>query len=51
MISLIVALPRDGHFGPGVYAGLIAPFLLPSYLVWTATIAGRRATSSRLTRV
>jgi Protein of unknown function (DUF998) len=40
MISLIVALPRDGHFGPGVYAGLIARFLLLSYLVWTTTIAG-----------
>ncbi len=40
MISLIVAVPRDGHFGPGVYAGLIARFLLLSYLVWTTTIAG-----------
>ena len=32
MIGFTAALPRDSHFGPGVYTGLIGRLLLLSYL-------------------
>lgn len=34
MITFTILLPRNGHFGPGVYAGLFGRFLLVSYLGW-----------------
>jgi hypothetical protein len=34
MIGFTAALPRDSHFGPGIYTGLIGRLLLLSYLGW-----------------
>ena len=39
MIGLTATLPSDYHFGPGVYAGLIARILLLSYLGWITTVS------------
>lgn len=41
MVGFTAALPRDGHFGPGVHSGLIGRLLLLSYLGWiiAATLA------------
>lgn len=40
LFTFTAALPQDGQFGPGVYAGLMGRLLLLSYLAWT-TIACR----------
>jgi hypothetical protein len=52
MIWLTAALPIDYHFGPGVYAGLIAQILLLSYLGWiiTVSLAVRRRPAGRQRR-
>jgi hypothetical protein len=39
MIGFIAALPGDGHFGPGVYSGLIGRFVLLSYLGWITAVS------------
>jgi hypothetical protein len=39
MIGFTAALPPDGHFGPGVYSGLIGRFLLLSYLGWITAVS------------
>jgi Protein of unknown function (DUF998) len=39
MIGFTATLPRDGHFGPGVYTGLIGRLLLLSYLGWTTILS------------
>lgn len=38
MLVFILLLPRDGIFGPGIYAGLCGRFLLLSYLGWIVTV-------------
>jgi hypothetical protein len=52
MIGMTAALPSDYHFGPGVYAGLIARILLLSYLGWITTVSlgVRRRLSDRQRR-
>ena len=39
MIGFTAALPRDSHFGPGVYTGLIGRLLLLSYLGWITAVS------------
>jgi hypothetical protein len=41
MFVFIGALPKDGVFGPGVYAGLAGRLLLVSYLGWIVTVGMR----------
>jgi len=49
MIGLVATLPRDGHFGPGVYTGLIGRVALLSYLGWITTVSlGVRKRQSRI---
>jgi hypothetical protein len=49
MIGLIATLPRDGHFGPGVYTGLIGRVALLSYLGWITIVSlGVRKRQSRI---
>jgi len=38
-LAFTAALPHDGHYGPGVYAGLIGRFMLVSYLGWIVTVS------------
>lgn len=38
MVAFAAALPHDGQFGPGVWAGFIGRLLLLSYLGWVATV-------------
>ena len=38
-LAFAAALPHDGHYGPGVYAGLIGRLLLLSYLGWILTVS------------
>ena len=38
-LAFTAALPHDGHYGPGVYAGLIGRLLLVSYLGWIVTVS------------
>jgi hypothetical protein len=39
MIGFTAALPPDGHFGPGVYSGLIGRFLLLSNVGWITAVS------------
>ncbi len=49
MIGLIATLPRDGHFGLGVYTGLIGRVALLSYLGWITIVSlGVRKRQSRI---
>lgn len=38
MVAFMLLLPRDGQFGPGVFAGLCGRFLLISYLGWLSAV-------------
>ena len=38
-LAFTAALPHDGHYGPGVYAGLIGRLMLVSYLGWIVTVS------------
>ncbi|MCD1261121.1 DUF998 domain-containing protein [Paenibacillus athensensis] len=38
MFAFMFFLPRDGAFGPGVYAGLIGRFLIMSYYAWIVVV-------------
>lgn len=46
MAAFILLLPRDGRFGPGVFAGLCGRVLLVSYVGWIA-VAGRHTLALR----
>lgn len=37
-VGFVAALPQDGQFGPGVYAGLIGRLLLTSYVGWIGVV-------------
>ncbi|MDG0790551.1 DUF998 domain-containing protein [Cohnella ginsengisoli] len=41
MFAFMLFLPRDGVFGPGVYAGFVGRLLLVSYVAWIVSV-GRR---------
>lgn len=53
-IAIVLALPADGRFGPGVLAGLFGRVLLVSYLGWAlalrTTLLRRASTSATSTR-
>ena len=38
-LAFTAALPPDGHYGAGVYAGLIGRIMLVSYLGWIVTVS------------
>jgi len=38
-LAFAAALPHDGQYGPGAYAGLIGRLLLLSYLGWVLTVS------------
>jgi Protein of unknown function (DUF998) len=39
MIGFTATLPRDSHFGPGVYTGLIGRIMLLSYVGWIMAVS------------